>query len=214
MTFELSSTHLETNRNGDFTPYDGRSLIESYVYTSESSYASDPRPSKLHRRLPTTYSPIQTARTRATSDTLDRILLTQAGHLAAVCEVWRLKFASSPLVPSIQKETKLVTPVTRSRATSGALEGILARQSFQLKSLGEVWRNRFLTSPSTSLNKKELNDGMPESEPESRDDFKFGEMVKHGHYKRDHGLKERVFRWMDNLPDSFDDVAQEIDFDF
>ncbi|KAH9811686.1 hypothetical protein DFH28DRAFT_437063 [Melampsora americana] len=171
-SFEVLASDFDIKQDGDFTPYDGRSLVETYVYTSESSYASDPRPPRLYVTSSSTHakndSPVQTARTRATCEALQKILSTQEDHFSALCEVWRSKFASSPFVPSIQKEK---TSVTRSRATSDALERILARQSRQITALGEAWRNQFSSSLSNESNNV--------------------------HHKRDYKLEEKILSgWM------------------
>ncbi|EGG12374.1 uncharacterized protein MELLADRAFT_59067 [Melampsora larici-populina 98AG31] len=200
MTFELPSSKLDINQDGDFTPYDGRSLAETSIYTS--SYRSDPDFYKS-----TLYSPVQTARTRATSDALDRIMSTQATQLSALCNVWRSRFSLSPLVPSIPKEN---VPVIRTRATSDALERILACQSHQLTLLGAVWRERFPTNPLNSSNENAINDKITKSN--HQDDIKFGEMIKDGSNQRDHELEQRVFEWMDNFPDYFDYTVEDIEY--
>ncbi|KAH9823062.1 hypothetical protein DFH28DRAFT_1172068 [Melampsora americana] len=205
-TFQLPSSTFEINQDGDFTPYDGRSLVDTSIYTS--SYQSDPELSDLKSASgnPAPYLPMQTARTRATSDALDRILSTQAEQFAAVCEVWRSKFSSTAFVPSIPKEKGTVK---RSRATSDALERILARQSRQLTKLGELWRNKFSSSPSTSLSKRGNKDGMIESH--NRDDVDFSEMVEDENVQRDYELEKKVLKWMDHFPDSFDYIVERIE---
>ncbi|KAH9823172.1 hypothetical protein DFH28DRAFT_351142 [Melampsora americana] len=188
-SFQILASNVDIKQAGDLTPYDGRSFVDTYLYTSESSYASDPRPSRLYFTSSSTHatddSPVQTARTRATSEALQRILTTQEDHFLALCEVWRSKFASSPFVPSIQMEK---TPVTRSRVTSDALQRILARQSRQITALGEAWRHQFSSSPSN----------------ESKD----------VHHQRDHKLDEKIWKWMDDLPTSFDEITDEFQFSF
>ncbi|KAH9819710.1 hypothetical protein DFH28DRAFT_925045 [Melampsora americana] len=179
-SFEVLASDFDIKQDGDFTPYDGRSLVETYVYTSESSYASDPSAIQVIRHISSTHakndSPVQTARTRATCEALQKILSTQEDHFSALCE-------SSPFVPSIQKEK---TSVTRSRATSDALERILARQSRQITALGEAWRNQFSSSLSNESNNV--------------------------HHKRDYKLEEKIFKWMDDIPNSFDEIAEEFEF--
>ncbi|EGG12328.1 uncharacterized protein MELLADRAFT_59133 [Melampsora larici-populina 98AG31] len=208
MTATLQSplSTFNVKQCGDFTPYDGRSLVESSVYT-ESSYASDPRPSRLYLKSPfKNDSPPQTARTRETSEALDKILRNQAQQFSAICEVWRSKFASSPFIPSIEKP-KL--PVTRTRATSNALERILARQSVHLTKLGEAWRNKFSSSPSKLSDKKGRSDDIIETS--DQDDVDFGKMVEDRFVQSHYELEQRVFRWMDHFPESFDYRVEDIE---
>lgn len=94
-------------QDGEFTPYDARSLVDP----SESSDQSDHQ--ILHTTTSSTepqpslrFSPMtSTSRSRATSDALEKLLAIQAQQLSAIGEAWRAKFSlSSPLTATCSEK--------------------------------------------------------------------------------------------------------------
>ncbi|KAH9818028.1 hypothetical protein DFH28DRAFT_926221 [Melampsora americana] len=87
-------------QDGEFTPYDARSLVDP----SESSNQSDHQPLPLispspseaksnSRSSPPKMISTTNRRSRATSDVLERLLTIQANQLNAMGQAWREKFS-------------------------------------------------------------------------------------------------------------------------
>lgn len=96
--FELPlPSFLIDPQDGEFTPYDARSLADP----SESSDHSDHRPLNVQSitQNPGYASINSITRSRATSDALEKLLAIQAQQLSAVGEAWRAKFSLRSLSP-------------------------------------------------------------------------------------------------------------------
>ncbi|EGG04291.1 uncharacterized protein MELLADRAFT_108610 [Melampsora larici-populina 98AG31] len=95
-------------QDGDFTPYDGRSLDGLSDSSDQSdthllpdtSFSSQPAPGLS----PTT----STNRSRATSDALERILAAQAQQLSAIGQEWHAKFSINPITSSSERSKEQV----------------------------------------------------------------------------------------------------------
>lgn len=95
-------------QDGEFTPYDARSLADLSDSSDQSdthllgdtSFSSQPAPGLS----PTT----STTRSRATSDALERILAVQAQQLSAIGQEWHAKFSIRPITPSSEKSKEQV----------------------------------------------------------------------------------------------------------
>ncbi|EGG12376.1 uncharacterized protein MELLADRAFT_59064 [Melampsora larici-populina 98AG31] len=175
--YQPSSNFCINSEDGESITYEERFLVDPSESSDHSSSSFDSSTTKSPIASPINFN---VPRTRATSDALEKIMARQTQQLSAVCEEWRLKFSSSPLIP--------MAPKPRTRATSDALERLLARQSLQMAALGESWRAKFSSSPSKS----------------SED--RFVDVSEDGDDERDHESEMRVSEWLDHLPDSFDEM--------
>lgn len=200
MRFELPLRKFRINQDGDSTPYDQRSRVN----TSESSIRSHHRPFNFKSptkklKLPNNSSLKIVIRKRATSDALEKLLCHQDQQLSAIGEIWRAKFASTPYIPSNPKDN---LPITRNRATTDAREWLLAKQPRHISAIEEVLHAKLPASafkspsrPGQIMENPSADDEMHEDDTGFEDE------------ETDDEFDMRIFKWLEKLPALFEDMG-------
>ncbi|KAH9821791.1 hypothetical protein DFH28DRAFT_531895 [Melampsora americana] len=113
-------------QDGQFTPYDARSLAELSDTSDQSDSQLLPNTSFSSQPTPGLSPTTSVTRSRATSDALQRILTVQAQQLSAIGEEWHAKFSLGSITSSSEiskDQTKKISTLDLP-STSLSTEGL------------------------------------------------------------------------------------------
>ncbi|EGG03718.1 uncharacterized protein MELLADRAFT_72530 [Melampsora larici-populina 98AG31] len=205
-------------QDGEFTPYDARSLADP----SESSDPSDHQP--LNVRSPNqnpSYASINTiTRSRATSDALEKLLAIQAQQLAAIGQAWRAKYSLSSLSPSKQigksqdgQNFKPNNSITRSVQNTTTPTSTPSKQLKDKSWMAETGRSVISLSSHASTFDTIVDEDFQFDDEEVEQEEQFNPITQATLKKFDENFHPLIFchrtfvlEWLKNLPTFFDDL--------
>ncbi|KAH9816111.1 hypothetical protein DFH28DRAFT_966112 [Melampsora americana] len=197
-------------QDGEFTPYDARSLADP----SESSFHSDHQPLNVLSPISNSkYASINAiTRSRATSDALEKLLALQAQQLSTVGEAWRAKFSLSPLSPS---KRNVKSSIPRSVQVITTPSSSPSNQMKDKSWMAETGRSSISLSTHASVFDDIVDDDFKLDDEETEQEEKLKPVTQSTLKQFDEDFHPLIFchrtfvlDWLRNLPNSFDELSR------